>query len=64
MRIHLLDASKAHGVRCNNGRSLGSATADITKVTCVSCRPEARKSRYAGSRDDPNRVPPGPAGGD
>lgn len=66
MKIHLLDADKAHGVRCNNPSSVGHATSDPENVTCISCKPDQRRSRWAGSvaRDDTTRVPPGPAGGD
>jgi hypothetical protein len=63
-KVHLTDALMANGIRCNNPMSVGNATMNAELVTCLACRPEQRKSRWAGGREDLNRVPPGPAGGD
>lgn len=64
--MHLLDANKAWGVRCNNPHAIGSATAVVGDVTCIACKQAPRRSRYGRQivRDDSTRVPPGPAGGD
>lgn len=62
-KTHLTDPTMERGIRCNNPRAGGPATLVRENVTCGACKQEMRRTeRYR--RDNPDRVPPGPAGGD
>lgn len=65
IKTHLTDASMGLGIRCNNPRARGPATLVERLVTCGLCKAKmARERNHPGRRDNPDRLPPGPAGGD